>query len=825
MRSRKEENILASIEESIQSTALDFDNFLAKNITMDWKIRKEQICQYFGLLPSKAQNDGSKDATNQKSKNGPVAVVPGWNKNSIGRAVIGPVSGGGEFTDVEISQNVSNGSTSGSMSQTLFGSTGNIPSSHARAKIYMELVREFNKARLNKETFPISTKFYQVSLQSTGSDVRSQQLQDIWRIFHEITGETINSPIPERKFAHSYLVADQNSREAIDLRKTIVRGSKKFLEKQFMDQLESAISKNPVQAQLGGIPSVQSKVRAFLNLRFSENGKWAHPALEIINNVPVWAMVYFMIRAGYIDEAVRYTSSHREEFLKLGSAFPTYLEAFNESPNKVLPQNLLENIRREFNEQIRYFDGSSDPYKHALYKIIGRCELSKKSFPGVIDTTEDWLWIHLSLVYEEVDELSAIYDKYTLQNLQLVVTNFGPKYFNPENKTPTLYCQVLIMVGLFEKAMHYTYSFSQIDAVHFSIALTYYGLLRPITNVIKFQHELLYTNKNDVSELNFARLMGHYTHDFRRSDCIDSVEYLVLICLNGDLPAPQGAEHLKMCHEALKELVLETREFSKLLGDIRPDGSRKPGAIEERMPLICLDNLGEYLRAITEQAALKAEEDGRVADAVLLYQLSEEYDTVVTIVNKSLGEMLAVQPLGQSVSQGVDNSSMPLIFAANGNPAQLARHIMDVYTANVSIYNRVKQRNRDTCATLLRLVKARDLYAAGEYEQCLQVINDTNILVLEPHVDITVVRQRAQEFVMLHQAVARNVPSLLVMVLECCSRIVAAIRQSHFSNDGRTVQIEKLRGITKNCMVYSGMIQYKMPKEVFVKLSTLETQI
>lgn len=82
------------------------------------------------------------------------------------------------------------------------------------------------------------------------------------------------------------------------------------------------------------------------------------------------------------------------------------------------------------------------------------------------------------------------------------------------------------------------------------------------------------------------------------------------------------------------------------------------------------------------------------------------------------------------------------------------------------------------------------MYAAGEYEQCLQVINDTNILVLEPHVDITVVRQRAQEFVMLHQAVARNVPSLLVMVLECCARIVAAIRQSHFSNDGRTVQIE-----------------------------------
>lgn len=789
---------------------------------MDWKQRKEQICQYFGLLPSTGQSLDSVTGVSDKSKRLQEDFVPGWNKNSVGRAVLGPISGPGEFTDVEFLQGTTNQIV---VTPTIFGSSNNVPAAQSRIKKFTETVCDLNRHRLSKMAYPISHKFQKCSLPN-GNDIRTQQTQDIWKILIEITGESEISPIPERKFAKAYLSSPTNSKEAIGIRKQITQGAKSFLEKQFMEQLEQTIAKHPVEAQLGGIPSVQSKIRALLNLKFAENGKWVYPSLEIINNIPVWAMIYYMIRAGYLNEAVKFTSLHREEFMKLGSAFPTYLSALNDSPNKALPQTLLDSIRREFNEQVRFFDlDTSDPFKYALYKIVGRCELSKKSFPGVIDTTEDWLWIHLSLVYEEPSDLSASFDNYTLKNLQLAVTNFGAKYFNPDNKTPALYCQVLTMVGLFEKAIHYAYSFSQIDAVHLSIALTYYGLLRPITNVLKLQTELLYVNRKEECEINFARLLGFYTRDFRRSDPVDSVEYIVLICLNGDLPPPEGAEHLKLCHEALKELVLETREFSKLLGDIRADGSRKPGSIEELMPLIHLDNLNEYLRAITEQAAIKAEEDGRISDAVLLYQLSEEYDTVVNIVNKSLGEMLAVQPLGQAISQGLGENSMPLVLATTENPAQLARHVMDIYTSNISIFNKVKPRNRETCVTLLQIVDARDLYAIREYERCLQVVHSTNILTLDPNANTSVVRRRAQEFVMLHQSVARNVPSLLVMVMECCANIVAGIRESYFTNEGREARINEMRGIVRNCMVYAGMIQYRMPREVFIRLSTLETQI
>lgn len=791
---------------------------------MDWKQRKEQICQYFGLLPSTGQSleSGAGANASEQGKRGQPDVIPGWNKNSLGRAVLGPISGSGEFTDVEFLQG---GANQNVVTPTIFGSLGNIPAAQTRVKKFTEAVCELNKHRLSKTPYPISHKFRQCSLPS-GNDIRSLQSQDIWKIFIEITGESPTSPVSERKFAKAYLSSPQDSKEAISLRKRITQGAKRFLEKQFMEQLELEISKHPIEAQLGGVPSVQSKIRALLNLKFSDGGKWIYPALEIINNVPVWAMIYFMIRAGHLEDAVRFTTLHREEFAKLGSQFPTYLGELNSSPNNTLSQTLLDTIRREFNEQVRFFDPeTSDPFRYAVYKIIGRCELSKKSFPGVINTTEDWLWIHLSLVYEEPTDLSASYDNYTLKNLQLAVTNFGAKYFNPDNKTPALYCQVLTMVGLFEKAIHYAYSFSQIEAVHFSIALSYYGLLRPITNVIKLQTELLYVNRKEETEINFARLLGFYTRDFRRSDPVESVEYIVLICLNGDLPAPNGNEHLKLCHEALKELVLETREFSKLLGDIRADGSRKPGAIEELMPLIHLENLSEYLRAITEQAAIKAEEDGRISDAVLLYQLSEEFDTVVNIVNKSLGEMLAVQPLGQAISQGLGENTMPLVLSTTENPAQLARHVMEIYQSNISIFNKVKPRNRETCMTLLQICDARDLYAIREYERCLQAVNSTNILTLDPNAEISLVRRRAQEFVMLHQSVARNVPSLLVMVMECCANIVANIRDSYFTNEGREARINEMRGIARNCMVYAGMIQYRMPREVFIRLSTLETQI
>lgn len=43
--------------------------------------------------------------------------------------------------------------------------------------------------------------------------------------------------------------------------------------------------------------------------------------------------------------------------------------------------------------KFNYGDDVVDPYKILIYKIIGRCELHIKSYPDVIKTTEDYIWL------------------------------------------------------------------------------------------------------------------------------------------------------------------------------------------------------------------------------------------------------------------------------------------------------------------------------------------------------------------------------------------------------------------------------------------------
>lgn len=742
---QKEESALIAIEELIQNSAVDYDNDLAKHISLEWVVRKKQMTGLFGI--GKEGKVGKQQLIHTGSSN---------LSNSIGRAVLGPISGTIEFTDAP----------------------SIAPLTYLQA--YTEIVRELNQNRLN---YPLIEKFHGVSVKlSFGSDVRTRQFQDAWKIIGEIVGTA-----SERQFATAYLSTNQDSKDAIVLRKRIVNGSKRFLQKQFFEKLHSEVS---------GQNDVVSIVKAVLTKKFNENGKWVS-ALEIVDNFPVWALIYYLVRAGSLKEALSYLQSSLEGFQKLGTSFPSYFKAFVESADNTLPKNLLDNIRKEFNEQVRFYDEeNSDPFKYALYKLIGRCEAEKKTFPGIVNTAEDWLWTHLVLIQEDGEGA----DKYTLQSLQLTVTSFGAKYFNPDNKTPGLYVQVLLMCGLFEKAAHYAYTHSIVDGVHYSLALTYYGLLRPVADVMKSRLELLYLNKHDQNELNFARLMGVYTREFRRSDPVDAVEYLILISLNRD--------QTNLCLEALKELVYETREYATLLGEIGPSGTRLPGAIERRMKLIdeTSTKFDAYLREIVMNAAPKAVEDGYISDAVLLYLLNENYDRAVDIVNRALSEQLCQTPLGSFISK-----PRSVTIAATDDAAQLAQHLTAIFDANPQILTAeiVRPFTIRTCETLLKIVYARDAFAQGQSDVCLQHVDDTGVLVLDPEAEIADVRKGAQcAQHELDPAVARTVPSLLVMVMRCLNLL-----------DSRD---KNVRMMSRNCMVYAGLLRARMDREVFAELTNLE---
>jgi nuclear pore complex protein Nup93 len=83
----------------------------------------------------------------------------------------------------------------------------------------------------------------------------------------------LNAPLFERKYARVYM-GDPESREASALRRQIATGARQALEEQYWDVLERTVQARPVEARLGGDPSISNKVRAFLFVRYYKNGEW-----------------------------------------------------------------------------------------------------------------------------------------------------------------------------------------------------------------------------------------------------------------------------------------------------------------------------------------------------------------------------------------------------------------------------------------------------------------------------------------------------------------------------------------------------------------------
>ena len=87
------------------------------------------------------------------------------------------------------------------------------------------------------------------------------------------SAHVLNAPLFERKFARVYLGSPE-SREAAALRRQIAKGAREALEEQYWDILERTVQARPMEAKLGGDPSISNRVRAFLLVRYYRNGEW-----------------------------------------------------------------------------------------------------------------------------------------------------------------------------------------------------------------------------------------------------------------------------------------------------------------------------------------------------------------------------------------------------------------------------------------------------------------------------------------------------------------------------------------------------------------------
>ncbi|KAM7206293.1 putative nuclear pore protein [Rhypophila sp. PSN 637] len=837
---------LSMISDGLERSVRDFDRFLEDNVTMEWEAQRQRIYQHFGIKPREEAERGATPGRDsqggfgrsrrkagqaqQPQKSTQRASILG--RSAMQRSVLGTPSRIGshapEFSDVETAKDGAGAASNMTAMEDRF-------LRDKQGKL-ADIVHAFNDARQQGQRVYIFDDL--AKLESTGGNRHTPYILEAYKAMMEIVGEfPDDNPAPkERQFAAAYADPNPQSPESVSVRTRILKGANQFLEKQFYKEVNEQIAKYPQDANLGGQPDVVSKIKAYIRLRqarktLQQDGVELQ---QLPNGDYIWAVVFYLLRGGFVTEAAQYVNSNENHFRSIDRTFSGYINSYASSEERRLRRQMQDRCMNEYIQRLRNApEGSVDPYRVACYKIIGRCDVTNRSLDNIQTDVTDWIWLQFNLAREGDRSRELAAESYGLAELQSSIREIGLKHFpktpaEDKNSAFGMYFYLQILSGMFEQAIAYLYPFSYVDAVHFSIALTYYGLLRP-ADANSSGNELLSLDTRGRPQINFGRMLGYYTRDFRAANASAAVDYLVLICLN----ATDSPQQASLCHEALRELVLETREFSKLIGDIKPDGTRIKGTIEERGSLIALGQEADFIRAITLQAATFADDNGRTTDAVLLYHLAGDYDTVVSIVSRALSEAISLEigedPLklipvrprveGREAEQVQPGSSLSL--AAIDDPVELAKTMMTMYERDRMFWRKIREPNRIACSVLLQMSDIKKLVEEGKWPQCLDRIKNLEILPLEARGDPTTIRQYAARFASLSQPVAINVPNLLMWTLICCTKQRERLTGGNFLGDATAARgmIDEMKTISVDLTTYTSQLRYRLPPSLHEALA------
>ena len=791
-----------------------------------------------------------------------------------------------------------------------------------KKKKYVEVIEKFNNARIKDEPFSLISNLKQCAVQldsstpnnNNNNGYRINSIVESWELLSSIINEHELSKFrkSDKNGLYNYLIYDKevggpiSAIENIEIRKMITDGARKYLENFFWKWIENRIIKNPKEAMLGGKPGVIQKIRAFLNITFKKYGEWENPIFELINNVPVWAQIYYLIRSGHYNEALKYVLSieHELRSREEDSNFVDYFKAWLESPDRKLSKYLRNRLLTEWNEHIRYIidpvtnEIHGDPFKYALYKIIGRCDMTYKKIPGdiVMPTVEDYMWFHLILVQEShlTDEPNQ--ERYGLREMSQTMQQYGPGFFQKGLQ----WFYVLLICGEFEKAIAYLFSIEkyQVEAVHFAIVLAYYGLLRVPLKPNNLETGLLTMDRStNTIQFNFSRLIHQYCRSLKMFNTSTILNYIYIIALYGidyskkynnyysDIFYQSGKYYTDLTYTYICEVILERNEFVDPKGEANVEGNKVLQDVEKYSKLIFIHSPQEFINKITKVAAQQCNDDGRINDAIVLFNMAKEYNTVICLLNKQLGDAIAQykysnsfisngislsptktamspnkitikysDPLNRSIAlkngrvvlpttqntvdtqannkkfgQNDISKMMSKSLDKNSSPnyniisVDMAEKILSYYLQQQSIYCTISEKNRTTCTILIGLLKFMNYWKENKLEQAIHVFETLSLIPFDK--DMATIMKKANEFRNLDENIAKNFPEILVIIMSCVHNMWCQYKQSTYNDETRQAKMLELQRKARVIAVFAGSIQFRMPGDIYSKISEMEVHM
>ncbi|KAI8319058.1 NIC-domain-containing protein [Martensiomyces pterosporus] len=652
-----------------------------------------------------------------------------------------------------------------------------------RVERYAQVVRKLNDSRAaavdRQGQFELLAGLENATKES-GQELKSRQVGQAWKLLAHYTTSGATSGT--------------------------VKGACEYLEETFIDHVDRVIAQYPHEANVGGVPSIHRKIQGYLKVQFGRAGRV--PAfLEVFNNEAIWAHMFMLYRCGYAKELLKYALDMEDIINDSDPGFVAHLKAFMDGAQLIRSEVPVTAASLE------------DPYKAALYKVIGRGNVPKKAAVEVTQTTEDYLWVHLALVRDAEKIVAAGHARSTLEDLQATMLKFGPAHFDPNGNNPLLYFRVLLLCGLFENALDYLLQVDryQIEAVHMAITLAYYGLLRvpAAESVASFAGYLVPSDGGEQQvAFDFAKMAVHYSRALPDSAADDKIHYLLLLTLPSLARSDAArARQKQVCEQTLIRTLYERQEYAHFLGDIQSDGTRKRGMLERYLPLLGISTQEQFSQTIIRRLADRSRDEGRLADTVLLYNLGERYNTVLNVLCKQLGEVLFLRGSGAADINGGAEGALEDVEG-------VARAVLTHYRQREHIARGLDDRAVTTCNTLLSVVDFLSSHERGAYEDALRIIEATQLIPLSG--DVASATQHAERVRVLDDAITRNFSLILLTTMDTLSRLYAGLKESPFLDAVKQANMQQLRKKARGVMVFAGMIQFRMPSDTYAKLNRMD---
>ncbi|XP_047544610.1 nuclear pore complex protein Nup93-like [Vanessa atalanta] len=634
---------------------------------------------------------------------------------------------------------------------------------------YARQVQQYNKLVFQgaKSRTALHQKFSQVA-----EEFNDPKVKEMWEIIKTMAN------IPA-------LVRDEDPLKArgnTTIQQCLISQGKKYLEKRYKQYMSDVVRANPAAAMRGGEPGTFPLVRGFVGLRLQ--GQNTQGLTDgVIEDRPLWPMVYYCLRSGDATAALhclRKAGRDHEEFIAA-------LEEHIKGPEKALSDKLQTAINFQYRIQVR---NSTDPYKRAVYCVIGCCDVSDEH-SEVARTADDYLWLKLSVIKSRSNNESESFSYSDLQ--KMILEDYGETHYHAYEK-PLVYFQVLTLTGQFEPAIEFLSRIPryQVHGVHMALALHDVYMLGTPRNV---QAPLLSVDTDDpipLRRLNLARLILLYVRKFELSDPSDALHYYFFL---RNLKDPSG-KNLFMC--CCTDLALESRDYDLLFGVMdNMTGMRSSGLLDQ------FNNPHIDSKVIALNLAEQLVNKGLFEDAIMVYDIAGNLEKVL--------ELFCVL-LAQVVNSGSDAGGLRARLAALAERVSRRLRAPDVAPPPAALL--------EAYTKLCKLMTFFDQFHSENYEGALETVRSCELVPLSAsEVEARVCGARSARGELL-----RALPALLRALCHILIAQRQKLRAAQSALPAQTAnkQLEWLREQAEVLNTFAGNIAYRMPGDTYSQLAQMQ---